>query len=68
MFLILLELKSEEGYEKSISDKSISKSYLGEMHIRIENYFPSLLTQVYDWVQNPYSESASHPENVTLKE
>ena len=41
---------------------------LGELYIRIENYFPSLSTQVYYWVQNPYSESAGHHENMTLIE
>lgn len=39
-----------------------------ELYIRIENYFPSLSIQVYDWVWDPYSKSAGHPENLTLKE
>ena len=46
----------------------IRESHLEELHIRIGNYFPSLSKQVYDWVWDLYSESASHPENLTLKE
>ena len=65
MFPLLHGLKSEEGYQKI---SSLIESHLEELCIRIGNYFPSLSTQVYDWVRDPYSEFCGHPENLTLKE
>ena len=46
-------LNSNFGY--CISESNIASSF-------------SLSTQVYDWVQNPYFESAGHRDNLTLKE
>ena len=65
MFSLLHGLKSEEGYQKI---SSLIESHPKELFIRIGNYFLSLSTKAYDWVRDPYSESCSHPENLTLKE
>ena len=65
MFQLLLELKSEEGCQQI---SGLIETHLEDLWIRIEHYFPSLSTQVYDWVRDPYSESSGHPENLTLKE
>ena len=65
MFSLLLELEIEEGYQKT---SRLIDCHLGELTIRIIiNYFPSLSTQVYDWVQSPYSGSAGHPESLALE-
>ena len=61
----LLGFKSDKGYQRT---SILIESHLEEQYIRIENYFPSLTIQVYDWMRDPYSESAGHPENFTLKE
>ncbi|XP_021941809.1 zinc finger BED domain-containing protein 5-like isoform X2 [Zootermopsis nevadensis] len=65
MFQSLVGLKSKEGYQQI---SSLIETHLEELLIKIENYFPSLSTQVYDWVRDPYSESSAHPENLTLRE
>ena len=64
MFSLPLGLKSKEVYQRT---SSLIEFHLEELYIRIENHFPSLLTQVYDWVRDPYAESAGHPECLTLK-
>jgi hypothetical protein len=38
------------------------------MQNKIEQCFPSLSTQVHDWVRDPFSESSAQPENLTLRE
>ena len=65
MFPRFLKRKSGDGYKKT---SSLIESHLEELYIRIENYFPSLSTQAYAWVRDLFSESACHPENLTLKE
>ena len=65
MFPLILGLNSEYGYQRP---SNLIESHLEELYIRIENYFPSLSTKVYDWVWDPYSESAGCPKNLTLKE
>lgn len=65
MFQLLLVLKSEEGYQHA---SSLIETNLEELCITVEHYFPSLSTQVYDWVRDPYFESFRHPENLSLKE
>ena len=65
MFPLLLERKGEDGYQKTLD---LIESHLGELYIIIENYLPSHYAQVYDWVHNPYSDYASHADNLTLKE
>ena len=64
MFPRFLKRKSGDGYKKT---SSLIESHLMKLYIRIENYFPSLSTQAYDWVRDPFSESACHPENLTFK-
>ena len=61
---LFVELKSEQGYQKT---SNLIESNLEELNITIENNFLSLSTQVYDCVQNPYSESAGLPVNLTLQ-
>ena len=65
MFPRFLKSKSGDGCKKT---SCLIESHLEELYIRIENYFPSLSTQAYDWIRDPFSESACHPENLTLKE
>jgi hypothetical protein len=65
MFPLLLGLESEEGYQQV---SSLIENHLEELWNKIKHYFPSLSTQVYDWVRNPYSESSAQPENMTLRE
>ena len=43
IFLLLQEFKREEGCQRT---SSLIESHLGELYVRIENYFPSLSTQV----------------------
>jgi hypothetical protein len=65
MFQLLLGLESEEGYQQV---SSLIENCLEEMQNKIEQYFPSLSTQVYDWVRDPFCESSAQPENLTLIE
>ena len=65
MFPRFLKSRSGEGCKKT---SSLIESHLEELYIRIEKYFPSLSTQAYDWIRDLFSESACHPENLTLKE
>lgn len=55
----------EEGYQKILSLIYCDQE---ELHISTGNDIPSRSRQVYDWVRDPYSEFAGHPDNLTLKE
>jgi hypothetical protein len=65
MFPLLLGLESEEGYWQILS---LIGNHLEELQNKIKHYFPSLSTEVYDWVRNPHSESSAQPENLALRE
>jgi hypothetical protein len=65
MFELLVRLKSEDGYQQI---SSFIVSYLEELSKKINYYFPSLSTELYDWVRNPFSRTSVHPQNLTLKE
>jgi hypothetical protein len=65
MFPLLLELDSEKGY-KQVS--GLIDNHLEGLQNKIEQYFPSLSLQVYDWVRDPYPETSAQPENLTLRE
>lgn len=65
MFPLLLGLESEEGYQQI---SSLTENHPEEQRNKIKPHFPSLSTQVYDWVRNPYSESSAQAENLTLRE
>jgi hypothetical protein len=65
MFPLLLGLESEEGYQEV---SSLIENYLEELQNKIEQYFPSLSTQVYDWVRDPFSKSSAQPKNLTSRE
>jgi hypothetical protein len=60
MFSQLLRLESEGGY-KQVS--SLIENHLAELQNIIKRYVPSVSTEVYDWVRNPYSASPGQPEN-----
>jgi hypothetical protein len=64
MFPLLLGLESEEGY---LHISSLIENHHEELQNKIKHYFPSLSTEVYDWVRNAYSESSALPENLTFK-
>jgi hypothetical protein len=59
---VVLGLQSEEGYQHALS---LIQNHPEELQNTIKHYFPSLSTQVHDWVRNPYSESSAQPENLT---
>jgi hypothetical protein len=63
MFPLLPELESEEGYQQV---SSLVENHLEELQNKMGKYFPSLSTQVYDWVRDPFSESSAQPENLCL--
>jgi hypothetical protein len=63
-FLLLLKLESKEGYQHVLS---LIANHLEELQNKIKHYFPSLSTQTYDSVLNPYTESSAQPENLTLR-
>jgi hypothetical protein len=65
MFPLLLGLESEKGYQQV---SSLFENHLEELRNKRKRYFPSLSTQMYDWVRNPCSESSVLPENLTLRE
>ncbi len=52
MFELLAGLKSENGYQQI---SSFIVSHLEELSKKINYYFPSLSTELYDWVKNPFS-------------
>jgi hypothetical protein len=59
---LLLGLQSEEGYQQV---SSFIENHLEVPPDKIKHYFPSLSTQVYVQVRNPYSESSAEPETLT---
>jgi hypothetical protein len=63
MFPLLLEHESDEGCQQL---SGLIENHLEELQNKIEQYFPSLSTQVYDWVRDPVSEFSAQPENLTL--
>ncbi|OUC43780.1 hypothetical protein D917_09527, partial [Trichinella nativa] len=52
MFQPLSGLKSSEGYEKTTS---LNSTHLENLLVKLEDYFPSLSIEEYDWVRDPYS-------------
>jgi hypothetical protein len=44
------------------------KTTLKNCGTKFKHNFPSLSTQVYEWMRSPYSESSAQPENLTLGE
>jgi hypothetical protein len=65
MFPLPLGLESEEGYQQV---STLIGNHPQELRNKIKHYFPSLSTQVYYWVRNPYSDSSAQPENLTSRE
>jgi hypothetical protein len=60
----LLGIESEEGYQQV---SGLIENHLEEQWNKIKQYIPSLLTQVYVWVRNPYSKSFAQHENLSLR-
>ncbi len=61
MFDLLARLKNEDGYQQI---SSFIVSHLEELSKKINYYFPSLSTELYDWVRNPFSRTSSSELNV----
>jgi hypothetical protein len=57
-------LESEEGYQQV---SHLIENHLEELRNKVKHYFPSLSTQMYNWVRNSYSESSVLTENMTLR-
>jgi hemerythrin-like domain-containing protein len=58
IFPELLGLESEEGYQQV---SSLVENLLEELRNKIKHYFPSLSTEVYNWMRN--SNLSAQPEN-----
>lgn len=65
IFLLLLGLGREEGY---LQASSLIINHLEDLQYQSEEYFPSLLTHMYDRVRDPLSPSSALPENSTVRE
>ncbi|XP_068115889.1 zinc finger BED domain-containing protein 5-like [Hyperolius riggenbachi] len=65
MFPLLSGLESEEGYHQV---SNLIEKHLEDLQNKMEHYFPSLSTQQYDWVRDPFSEECAHPVNFSLRE
>ena len=53
MFPLLLQVQTQTKYEYVIP---LTTSYLGSLSGKLHKYFPSLSSDMYDWVRNPFSE------------
>jgi hypothetical protein len=53
MFSLLLQVQSQTGYKEVIP--SII-SYLESLTENLDQYFPSLSSEMYEWVRNPFVE------------
>lgn len=65
MFPLLYGVLSGEGYQQ-ISRHIVP--HLDELRSKIQYYFPSISTQTYTWVMDPYSETAAQPGSLTKTE
>lgn len=65
MLPLLDGVLSGEGYQQ-ISKHIVA--HLDELRSKIQYYFPSISTQTYAWVMDPYSESAAQPGSLTITE
>jgi hypothetical protein len=65
MLPLLLGHESDEGCQQV---SGLIENHLEELQNKIEQYFPSLSTQVCDWVRDPFSEFSAQPENLTVSE
>lgn len=65
MFPLLVEVSSEEDSQQV---SNLIVNHLDELRKKILYYFPSISTQEYGWVREPYSETAIQPGRLTLTE
>ena len=59
MFPLLLQTQTE--YENVIP---LITSHLGSLSEKLDKYFPSLSSDTYDWVRNPFTEFSPSTENL----
>ena len=59
MFPLLLQ--TQTGYENVIP---LITSHLGSLSEKLDKYFPSLSSNTYDWVRNPFTEFSPSTENL----
>ncbi len=59
MFPLLLQTQTE--YENVIP---LITGHLGSLSEKFEKYFPSLSSNTYDWVRNPFTEFSPSTENL----
>ncbi len=59
MFPLLLQTQTD--YENVIP---LIASYLGSLSEKLDKYFPSLSSNTYDWVKNPFTEFSTSTENL----
>ncbi len=59
MFPLLLQTQTE--YENAIP---LITNHLGSLSEKLHKYFPSLSSNKYDWVRNPFTEFSPSTENL----
>ncbi len=65
MFPLLFQVQTQTKYEKVIP---LITSHLGSLSVKLPKYFPSLLSDMYDWVRNPITEFSPSTENLQEEE
>ncbi len=61
MFPLLLQVQTQTKYENVIP---LITSHLGTLSKKLHKYFPSMSSDMYDWVKNPFIEFSSSTENL----
>ena len=61
MFPLLLQVQTQTKYEYVIP---LITSHLGSLSEKLHKYFPSLSSDMYDWVRNPFTEFSPSTENL----
>jgi hypothetical protein len=61
MFPLLLQVQSQTDYKEVIP---LIISYLESLSENLEQYFPSLSSEMYDWVRNPFVEFSPNSQNL----
>jgi hypothetical protein len=61
MFPFLLQVQSQTDYKESIP---LIISHLESLTENLVQYFPSLSSEMYDWVRNPFVEFSPNSKNL----
>lgn len=61
MFPLLLQVQTQTDYQKVIP---LITSHLRSLAEKLDKYFPSLSSDMYDWVRNPFIELSSNSQNL----